>query len=114
MFRGRPYEIPKGTTTALAKATARAELQEAVIDLTVRTRQKRYEAAARINGYRSNQLKYAARGWIRVGIHRLKIVKMEAVRRTITEGNAHLDEPKSRNLRKRLLQHKCEFSNRRR
>ena len=85
MFRGRPFEVPHGCTTKLAKRKAKQELNEAVLEMIVRIKHKRYLEQARLrreackemnikdDSYSNAQLKEAARTWRKATRHRLKI-----------------------------------------
>ena len=47
MFRGRPFEVPHGCTTKEAKLQAKAELGEAVMEMIVKIKPRRYVERAR-------------------------------------------------------------------
>ena len=47
MFRGRPFEIPYGFTTKEAKRQAKEELNEAVLEMLIKVKHKRYLNQAR-------------------------------------------------------------------
>ena len=42
MFRGRPFEVPHGFTTKEAKRQAKEELNEAVLEMLIKVKHKRY------------------------------------------------------------------------
>jgi hypothetical protein len=111
MFRGRPFEVPHGCTTKEAKWQAKEELNEAVLELLVKVKHKRYLDQARKrraeclakdikdDSYSNAQLKEASRNWRKAARHRLKIIKAEAQKRVLENKSCLLDAPTSRSLR---------------
>jgi hypothetical protein len=111
MFRGRPFEVPHGCTTKQAERKAKQELNEAVLEMIVKIKHKRYLEQARLrreackernikdDSYSNAQLKQAARTWRKATRDRLQLIKEEAVKRVQENENSHLDAPKSKSSR---------------
>ena len=87
-----------------ARQQAKKELNMAVIDLTIKLKLQRYLQAADkrrdecehlgipSDAYTHGQLKRAARSWKKAAIHKVKLMKSEAIRRK-EAGNVHMERP---------------------